>query len=186
VALLDLKRKKKPLRKLRKKRKPKFKNPLPLFCTVLVGVYYTHPNTLYRETRLDPFIVLQIFKLFSSRALSQSPPPLYLCLFIYTLINLTTIYPSALPSFYKKGYCIPQQSCSLDTQTPHFDATYKKNIYKFFYYYNNYYYPLIKKNSYFSSCYVERKMLLSSVAISSPIPYTIKKKKITKNAKKTL
>lgn len=127
MALLDLKRKKKKtFKKIKEKRKPKFKNPLPLFCTVLVGVYYTHPNTLYRETRLDPFIVLQIFKLFSSRALSQSPPPLYLCLFIYTLINLTTIYPSALPSFYKKGYCIPQQSCSLDTQTPHFDATYKK------------------------------------------------------------
>jgi len=61
-------------KKERKKTMPKFKKALCLYL-VQMGVYvflYTLSNTpLYRETRLDSFIVLQIFK-FSESFISIS------------------------------------------------------------------------------------------------------------------
>lgn len=102
---------------------------------------YTLP-TLIPSTGRPDLTLLQCSK-FSSCSHQRE---LYLNLLHSISLHLYLDKPHPSPLFTKKGYCIPRQSCSLDTQTPHFDATYKKkDIYKFFYYYNNYYYPLIKK-----------------------------------------
>ena len=132
---------------------------------------YTLP-TLIPSTGRPDLTLLQCSK-FSSCSHQRE---LYLNLLHSISLHLYLDKPHPSPLFTKKGYCIPRQSCSLDTQTPHFDATYKKKRYiQILLLLQQLLLPPYKKDSYFSSCYVERKMLLSSVAISSPIPYTIKK-----------
>ena len=161
---------------------PKFKKTLCLYF-VQMGVYmFCIPslNTpLYRETRLDSFIVLQIFK-FSESFISIS-----ISLFLPWRKKPHSWYPPLFTFFLQFGVWYTPANLLLfrHTNTP-FSCDIKKDIYKNSSTITTITTTPLKKNSYFSSCYVERKMLLSSVAISSPIPYTIKK--ITKNAKKTL
>ena len=134
---------------------------------------------LYRETRLDSFIVLQIFK-FSESFISIS-----ISLFLPWRKKPHSWYPPLFTFFLQFGVWYTPANLLLfrHTNTP-FSCDIKKIYTKILLLLQQLLLPPYKKDSYFSSCYVERKMLLSSVAISSPIPYTIKK--ITKNAKKTL
>ena len=140
---------------------------------------YTLP-TLIPSTGRPDLTLLQCSK-FSSCSHQRE---LYLNLLHSISLHLYLDKPHPSPLFTKRGIVYPGNLALQTHKHPILMRHIKKRYIQILLLLQQLLLPPYKKDSYFSSCYVERKMLLSSVAISSPIPYTIKK--ITKNAKKTL